>query len=70
LIAPSTGPDETISTPISAIDLVLTLDISDEEALKRAAGGLLDPITGETYHAEYNPPPNNQSVCNTNLTVF
>ena len=43
---------------MSGLDGVLLLEhIADEDALDRALGKVKDPITGEEYHLEMNPPP-------------
>lgn len=39
------------------IDLYLVLDVSEEKLKERVLGRLVDPETGHSYHAEYNPPP-------------
>ncbi|RLN47935.1 hypothetical protein BBJ29_006676 [Phytophthora kernoviae] len=38
-------------------DCVLTLDVPDDEVVKRIAGRRMDPETGKTYHVDFNPPP-------------
>lgn len=60
LIAPSDLKTDT-KTPVavSGVDIVVLLDIDNEVAVKRASGRRVDPITGISYHLEYNPPPEN-----------
>jgi len=43
------------------IDCAIILDITKEEALRRALGRRIDPETGIMYHLEDNPPPVDQS---------
>ena len=44
--------------PVSGLDAVILLTLSDESlALKRALGRRIDPETGAVYHMELNPPP-------------
>lgn len=38
-------------------DAVVVLDVPDEEVVKRISGRRIDPVTGKTYHVEFNPPP-------------
>ncbi len=38
------------------LDVVLTLDVSEEELIHRLTGRRMDPETGDIYHLEYNPP--------------
>eukprot|EP01064_Diplonema_japonicum_P009490 TRINITY_DN1698_c0_g1_i1.p1 TRINITY_DN1698_c0_g1~~TRINITY_DN1698_c0_g1_i1.p1 ORF type:complete len:1151 (+),score=228.39 TRINITY_DN1698_c0_g1_i1:997-4449(+) len=40
----------------TAFDLVLNINVSDTDVLVRYAGERVDPLTGVTYHMEYNPP--------------
>ena len=43
---------------ISGLDGVFVLgNITLEDALDRAMGRIFDPLTGELYHLEMNPPP-------------
>lgn len=39
------------------LDLVLRVDISKKESLRRALGRRYDPLTKEHYHLDDNPPP-------------
>ncbi|OQR99966.1 adenylate kinase [Achlya hypogyna] len=43
-------------------DLVLVLDVSDDEVVKRISGRRVDVATGKTYHLVFNPPPPGVSV--------
>lgn len=38
-------------------DLFLFLDVPDAQLVQRVLGRRLDPITGKTYHVDFNPPP-------------
>ncbi|RQG91370.1 adenylate kinase [Natrarchaeobius halalkaliphilus] len=38
------------------LDVVLSLDVSEEELVHRLTGRRMDPETGDIYHLEYNPP--------------
>ena len=38
------------------LDLVLTLDVSEDELIHRLTGRRMDPETGDIYHLEFNPP--------------
>ncbi|OQS07973.1 adenylate kinase, partial [Thraustotheca clavata] len=38
-------------------DMVLVLEVSDEEVIKRISGRRVDISTGKTYHITFNPPP-------------
>lgn len=43
--------------PISGLDAIFILDnIALEDALDRAMGKIHDPLTGDEYHLEMNPP--------------
>lgn len=43
---------------ISGLDAIFVLgSIAPEDALDRAMGKVHDPLTGEDYHLEMNPPP-------------
>jgi adenylate kinase len=39
-----------------AIDVVLEIDVSDEEIVKRLSGRRVHPDSGRVYHILYNPP--------------
>ncbi|KAJ9453828.1 adenylate kinase [Diplonema papillatum] len=41
----------------TALDLVLSFDVTDAEVFNRYAGERLDPATGKKYHLTYDPPP-------------
>ncbi|KAI9096087.1 hypothetical protein DFS34DRAFT_623887 [Phlyctochytrium arcticum] len=45
---------------VSGLDTVILLDVTNEMACKRAAGRRIDPLTGEMYHLDTNPPPVDQ----------
>jgi adenylate kinase len=40
-----------------AVDAVLALEVASEAIVKRMAGRRTDPVTGEVYHVDHNPPP-------------
>ncbi|KAG2522644.1 hypothetical protein JM18_005971 [Phytophthora kernoviae] len=40
-------------------DTVISLEVPDDEVVRRIAGRRVDPETGKTYHLEFNPPPQN-----------
>ncbi|POM68611.1 Adenylate kinase [Phytophthora palmivora] len=42
---------------MAAPDCVLELEVPDKEVIRRIAGRRVDPVTGRTYHVEFNPPP-------------
>ncbi|TPX63415.1 adenylate kinase [Spizellomyces sp. 'palustris'] len=57
-IVPLEGqPENKASNVTSGIDIVILLDVENDMACKRAAGRRIDPLTGEMYHLETNPPP-------------
>jgi adenylate kinase len=39
------------------IDRVVYIDVADEAIVRRMSGRRTDPVTGEVYHVEHNPPP-------------
>lgn len=38
-------------------DAVVCLDVEDEKLVERVVGRRLDPVSGEIYHVDFNPPP-------------
>jgi hypothetical protein len=48
--------------PVSGLDAILWLEVSNDVVLKRALGQTLDSKGGEMYHLEETPPPSNQPV--------
>nr|XP_047123942.1 sperm flagellar protein 2-like isoform X2 [Hydra vulgaris] len=42
--------------PVSGLDIVVFLDVSDEVILKRAQGRVTNRNTGEDFHIEFKPP--------------
>jgi len=40
-----------------ALDAVLVLEVPDDLIVNRIVGRRTDPVTGEIYHLEFNPPP-------------
>eukprot|EP01063_Lacrimia_lanifica_P015811 TRINITY_DN22480_c0_g1_i1.p1 TRINITY_DN22480_c0_g1~~TRINITY_DN22480_c0_g1_i1.p1 ORF type:complete len:331 (+),score=127.33 TRINITY_DN22480_c0_g1_i1:28-1020(+) len=38
-------------------DSIVYLDVADEIVVERIDGRRMDPVTGQTYHMKYNPPP-------------
>lgn len=66
LIASVENPlDAQNSAPVSGLDAVFLLDITNETSIKRGSGLSIDPVTGFTYHIEYSPPPVNSPVIHT-----
>ncbi|XP_063721341.1 sperm flagellar protein 2-like isoform X3 [Symsagittifera roscoffensis] len=51
------NPPPEAAAPESGIDLLLLLDITDDEALKRSEGRTVAPVKSIEYHQEYKPPP-------------
>ncbi|KAG7378128.1 hypothetical protein PHYPSEUDO_010533 [Phytophthora pseudosyringae] len=47
----------TAHSGLAAPDCVLELEVPDKEVIRRIAGRRVDPVTGKTYHVEFNPPP-------------
>jgi adenylate kinase len=41
---------------------VIALAVSDENLIQRVAGRRLDPVTGDIYHMQFKPPPNDPAV--------
>jgi adenylate kinase len=39
------------------VDGVVALEVSGDAVVKRMSGRRTDPVTGEVYHVEHNPPP-------------
>jgi adenylate kinase len=55
---PRTAPQaEALLRGMAAPDCVLELEVPDKEVIRRIAGRRVDPVTGKTYHIEFNPPP-------------
>eukprot|EP00736_Rhodelphis_marinus_P011983 Rmarinus@m.244 len=61
LLAPS-PPQDAPARPISGIDLVIRIDLTNGLVLERAAGRRVDPVTGKEYHVELDPPPDDEFV--------
>lgn len=38
-------------------DAVVCLDVEDDVLVERVVGRRMDPVTGDIYHADFNPPP-------------
>ena len=54
---PRTIPQATALVEVGvAIDVVLEIDVSDEEIVKRLSGRRVHPDSGRVYHILYNPP--------------
>lgn len=49
--------DEVLKEDGMKLDLVLYFELSDEAAVERMSGRVIDPETGEIYHVKHNPPP-------------
>ena len=43
---------------IVKISAVISIEVPDEEIVGRIVGRRMDPVTGDIYHVDYNPPPN------------
>ena len=41
---------------------VLALEVSEKAAKKRAAGRLINAMTGDIYHSEFLPPPSDVDI--------
>ena len=54
---PPDVPPEDAPPYVPGLDCVIKLDVPDEMARKRALGRRMDPETGEVYHLEFAPPP-------------
>lgn len=39
------------------LDVVLVLDVPDDLIVRRITGRRTDPVTGQIYHLDFNPPP-------------
>ena len=44
----------------SGLDLVLRIDAAHDALLRRALGRRFDPVTGEHYHMDARPPPDDE----------
>ncbi|MFP4511104.1 MAG: adenylate kinase [Spirochaetota bacterium] len=53
---PRTRPQAVALSGFARVDLVIHLDLSDEEVIRRLGGRRVHPETGRTYHIEFNPP--------------
>ena len=42
---------------IVEISSVISIEVPDEEIVGRIVGRRMDPLTGDIYHIDYNPPP-------------
>ena len=42
---------------IVKISSVISIEVPDEEIVGRIVGRRMDPLTGDIYHIDYNPPP-------------
>ena len=42
---------------IVEISSVISIEVPDEEIVGRIVGRRMDPVTGDIYHIDYNPPP-------------
>ena len=49
--------DETLNEIGEKVDKVIVLEASDEELVERLSGRRQSEATGEVYHVEHNPPP-------------
>ena len=39
------------------VDSVIALEVAADEIVKRMSGRRTDPVTGDVYHVNHNPPP-------------
>ncbi len=53
---PRTRPQAEALSDFARVDLVIHLDLSDEEVIRRLSGRRVHPASGRTYHIEYSPP--------------
>ncbi|TVQ23141.1 MAG: adenylate kinase [Spirochaetaceae bacterium] len=53
---PRTRPQAEALSEFARVDLVILLNISDEEVIRRLSGRRVHPESGRTYHVEFNPP--------------
>jgi adenylate kinase len=66
----------------ASIDVVLLLEVPDERIVNRIVGRRSDPLTGQIYHLEFDPPPadvlprlvqrkdDNEEACRARLGVY
>ena len=66
-------PDSDLDPPeenlLSSLDLILNLEVSPEEIMRRIQGRRIDPITKTIYHIEDNPAPLDIKGLNERLLV-
>ncbi len=60
--APTVGDEPEVGPYPSGIDAVIELQANRSTLLARATGQLVDPQTGDVYHALSRPPPDNVAV--------
>eukprot|EP00928_Gymnodinium_smaydae_P034135 TRINITY_DN24269_c0_g1_i1.p1 TRINITY_DN24269_c0_g1~~TRINITY_DN24269_c0_g1_i1.p1 ORF type:complete len:384 (+),score=47.88 TRINITY_DN24269_c0_g1_i1:125-1153(+) len=48
---------EAMATAGLVVDRFLLIDVPDADLVRRGCGRRLDPVTGDIYHLEYRPPP-------------
>ncbi len=49
--------DKALKAASLSLDVVLVIDVPDDLIVSRIIGRRQDPVTGEIYHLEFNPPP-------------
>ncbi len=49
--------DEILGEMGRSLDAVLVIEVAEEEIVRRLTGRRTDPETGQVYHLEHNPPP-------------
>ena len=54
---PRTIPQAMALEKLTSVSMVVSLDVQDDEIVSRIAGRRTDPETGEIYHVEYKPAP-------------
>lgn len=54
--------DKMLNEEGKKVDAVILFEIDDDEVVRRLAGRRINPETGETYHIEFNPPPEGVKV--------
>ncbi len=53
---PRTRSQAEALSEFARVDLVILLNISDEEVIRRLSGRRVHPESGRTYHVQFNPP--------------
>ena len=61
-LAQAEALDTTLVAADRQINAVIQIDVDDNVIEKRITGRRTDPVTGQIYHLEFNPPPPGLSV--------